>query len=142
MIVPHNVTSGTAGSQPARPRFIQRALLAGCCGLGVWLAGLIVFLVFIQLSVQPVEALPDRADAIIVLTGGSGRIEAGVSLLRSGRGERLYISGVNDPGRALNLGNADPSLSQGRPTSLNIEIGPAQSTFENVRRNLALGTSE
>ncbi|NGO53511.1 YdcF family protein [Allomesorhizobium camelthorni] len=36
-----------------------------------------------------------RADAIIVLTGGQARIDAGVDLLKSGKGERLLISGVN-----------------------------------------------
>jgi uncharacterized SAM-binding protein YcdF (DUF218 family) len=40
------------------------------------------------------EDLP-RADAIIVLTGGQARIDAGLELLKSGKGERLLISGVN-----------------------------------------------
>lgn len=35
------------------------------------------------------------ADAIIVLTGGQARLDAAVDLLRSGKGERLLISGVN-----------------------------------------------
>ncbi len=38
---------------------------------------------------------PDAADAIIVLTGGQYRIDAAVELLRSGKGKRLLISGVN-----------------------------------------------
>ena len=36
-----------------------------------------------------------KADAIVVLTGGAKRIEQAVSLLQSGRGQRLLISGVN-----------------------------------------------
>ncbi|HWK13541.1 MAG TPA: YdcF family protein [Rhizobiaceae bacterium] len=35
------------------------------------------------------------ADAIIVLTGGQSRIDAAVGLLKSGKGKRLLISGVN-----------------------------------------------
>src|SRR5262245_37722384 len=35
------------------------------------------------------------ADAIIVLTGGQSRIDAALDLLKSGKGERLLISGVN-----------------------------------------------
>ena len=35
------------------------------------------------------------ADAIIVLTGGHARLDAGVDLLRAGKGKRLLISGVN-----------------------------------------------
>jgi uncharacterized SAM-binding protein YcdF (DUF218 family) len=40
------------------------------------------------------EDLP-RADAIIVLTGGQARLNAGLDLLKSGKGERLLISGVH-----------------------------------------------
>ncbi|NKB45161.1 MAG: YdcF family protein [Alphaproteobacteria bacterium] len=35
-----------------------------------------------------------KTDAIVVLTGGSGRIDAGVNLLAKGRAARLFISGV------------------------------------------------
>jgi uncharacterized SAM-binding protein YcdF (DUF218 family) len=35
------------------------------------------------------------ADAIIVLTGGQARLDAGIELLKSGKGERLLISGVH-----------------------------------------------
>lgn len=38
---------------------------------------------------------PVAADAIIVLTGGQSRIDAALDLLKSGKGERLLISGVN-----------------------------------------------
>ena len=38
---------------------------------------------------------PVPADAIIVLTGGRSRIDAALDLLKSGKGERLLISGVN-----------------------------------------------
>lgn len=38
---------------------------------------------------------PRKADAIIVLTGGLYRLDAGVDLLNAGKGERLLISGVN-----------------------------------------------
>lgn len=38
---------------------------------------------------------PERADGIIVLTGGQARIDAAVALLKSGKGDRLLISGVH-----------------------------------------------
>ena len=38
---------------------------------------------------------PAAADAIIVLTGGQSRIDAALDLLKSGKGERLLISGVH-----------------------------------------------
>jgi uncharacterized SAM-binding protein YcdF (DUF218 family) len=40
------------------------------------------------------DELPARADGIIALTGGSGRVERALRLLAEGRGERLLISGV------------------------------------------------
>jgi len=58
---------------------------------GAWLVGLVVF----------AEAIPDRAaddgratDAIVVLTGGSGRIEVGLEQLAQGRAKKLFVSGV------------------------------------------------
>lgn len=38
---------------------------------------------------------PEKADAIIVLTGGQSRLDAAMELLESGKGERLLISGVH-----------------------------------------------
>ena len=39
---------------------------------------------------------PDTAtDAIVVLTGGKGRITAGLDLLVAGKGRKLFVSGVN-----------------------------------------------
>ncbi len=38
---------------------------------------------------------PERADAIIVLTGGQSRLDAAMGLLKSGKGKRLLISGVH-----------------------------------------------
>ena len=48
-----------------------------------------------QVSRLATPANPDRADAIIVLTGGPARIDAAVDLLKSGKGARLLISGVH-----------------------------------------------
>jgi len=37
----------------------------------------------------------DKADGIVVLTGGDNRIEAGAKLMSEGRAKRMLISGVN-----------------------------------------------
>lgn len=42
---------------------------------------------------------PEKADAIIVLTGGQSRLGAAFDLLESGKGQRLLISGVNPAAR-------------------------------------------
>lgn len=57
------------------------------------MAGYAVYLGTVA-TMQPQESA--RADAIVVLTGGSARVTTGLRLLEDGRGERLLISGVND----------------------------------------------
>jgi uncharacterized SAM-binding protein YcdF (DUF218 family) len=42
----------------------------------------------------PVSALTRTADAIVVLTGGSKRLETGFDLLEAGIAKKLFISGV------------------------------------------------
>ena len=60
----------------------------------IWLLGLSWFVSRMENTV-PANALPD-ADAIIVLTGGSERVEAGLKLLTLGKGKMLFISGVGE----------------------------------------------
>jgi uncharacterized SAM-binding protein YcdF (DUF218 family) len=59
------------------------------------LAGLLGFVLF-QGMVRALPPPPDgeRADAIAVLTGGPGRIEAGIRLLEDGAAPVLLVSGV------------------------------------------------
>jgi uncharacterized SAM-binding protein YcdF (DUF218 family) len=40
-------------------------------------------------------ALTEKADGIVVLTGGASRIEDAIDLLARGKGQRLLVSGVN-----------------------------------------------
>jgi len=58
-----------------------------------WAFGFAGFMV----SVNHFDHQEDRAEGIVVLTGGLGRIDEGFRVLNSGRGGRLLISGV-DPG--------------------------------------------
>ena len=57
----------------------------------VWVAGLIWFASL--LPRHPEDSL-GPTDAIVVLTGGQGRFEEGVMLLRAGKGRKLFVSGV------------------------------------------------
>jgi len=73
-------------------RFLFRFFLwmAGLLAVG-WLAGLVAFATDIP---DRLDDSTTHTDAIVVLTGGSGRVEAGLALLRQGLGDKLFISGV------------------------------------------------
>jgi uncharacterized SAM-binding protein YcdF (DUF218 family) len=62
--------------------------VAGCCLL--WLAGLVWFA-----TPPPADTRAAATDAIVVLTGGSLRVQSGIDLLRDGKGRKLFVSGVN-----------------------------------------------
>jgi len=74
-------------------RAVGRAAMAVMTAATVFVVGFGLFAGHISSLATPEN--PERADAIIVLTGGQARIDAAVALLKSGAGQRLLISGVN-----------------------------------------------
>src|ERR1700744_124125 len=82
-------------------RRIFNGLAAIVAGVAVaWLAGLLWFASTIP---ETVEDTGTHTDAIVVLTGGSERIETGVHLLGDGLAERLFVSGVGEQVKAGSL---------------------------------------
>ena len=84
------------------------ALIAGAA---LWVGGLVWF------GEQEVprrveeEALFTNTDAIVVLTGGAGRLGIGIELLAQGRASKLFISGVYrgvDVAEILRVSRHDP----------------------------------
>ena len=76
-----------------------------------WLAGLAWFAATMPTAS---EDSPQPTDAIVVLTGGRGRIEEGVALLRRGLARKLFISGVEralDVPAVLHTAHLDPAPS-------------------------------
>ncbi len=63
----------------------------------IFLLGLVWSFLFagfvIELRNQPVSS--KAADGLVVLTGGTGRIDGGFKLLSEGHGKRLLLSGIN-----------------------------------------------
>ena len=77
--------------------------------LGSWLMGLSAFVndIVAMRTVKPAEKL----DAVVVLTGGSNRLDSGFNLLEQGYGKKLFISGVYkglDVNRLLKRWKAEP----------------------------------
>ncbi len=63
-------------------RFVALLLLG-------WAGG---FIIFVLGQGRPADVRP--TDAIVVLTGGPGRLARGLALLQAGRAKRMFISGV------------------------------------------------
>jgi uncharacterized SAM-binding protein YcdF (DUF218 family) len=59
-----------------------------------WVIGWMWFAASV-VSMKP-QAQDIKTDAIIVLTGGDGRVNEGLNLLSQGKAEKLFVSGVNE----------------------------------------------
>lgn len=71
-----------------RRKILSSLILIAC----LWFLGLLWFSSQIP---QDKNTLPENsADAIVVLTGGSGRLDYALQLLAEGKGKALFISGV------------------------------------------------
>ena len=79
-------------TKPPRRRRLWPALLGTLSLLALlWASGLVWFANSIP---DTDESGGDRTDAIVVLTGGSQRLQSGLQLLAEGRGKKLFVSGV------------------------------------------------
>lgn len=72
-------------------RFIKLTLAGSILAAMLWGLGWIVFASTIPAALSDATT---RTDAIVVLTGGRGRIETGVELLRQGLAAKLFVSGA------------------------------------------------
>lgn len=98
----------------------------------LWGIGFIWF----SVSVATMKPPADKAAAIIVLTGGDQRIGTGIDLLLKGRGERLFISGVNKQTRLADLIALRPALAD--KASCCVTLGyAAETTKENADETAA-----
>lgn len=105
-------TGETAAAAPRPRRRLRRlglALLAGT-GLGGAALGL-GFLGFVDGLARMERVPPDRADGIVVLTGGAQRIGDAIDLLASGYGRRLLITGVNERTSRDEIARLNPTQS-------------------------------
>lgn len=83
----------TSPSRRSLPSAVRISILAILCAVGVFSGGFIWFASHVSRLATPED--PATADAIIVLTGGQARLNAALHLLKSGKGQRLLISGVH-----------------------------------------------
>lgn len=74
-----------------QPLWLRIGGIAGPIAVIVWVVGLIRF----GAEIPPQAAAPaEPTDAVVVLTGGTDRVDAGLKLVAEGRAKKLLISGV------------------------------------------------
>ncbi|MEQ8695383.1 MAG: YdcF family protein [Bauldia litoralis] len=78
-------------SRKRKPVWFAATALAGSMVVGLAI-GFIAFARTVTVAAPPVDP---RAEGIVVLTGGTARIDGALALLAEGRAQRLLISGVN-----------------------------------------------
>jgi uncharacterized SAM-binding protein YcdF (DUF218 family) len=86
----------TTAGQPAltvrpRRRYARNVLLLVLALALLWVGG---FVWFARYAGRFVAEEGGRTDAVVVLTGGSGRLAAGLALLAEERADKLFVSGV------------------------------------------------
>ncbi len=99
---------------------------------GLWGIGLVRFVGDIP---DHVEDTTTQTGAIVVLTGGSGRVNEGLALLDKNLAAKLFVSGVYrglDVRKLLQLARRNPSHLEAR-----IGIGNAVDTIENASETAA-----
>ncbi|MEQ9640088.1 MAG: YdcF family protein [Alphaproteobacteria bacterium] len=92
-----------------------------------WLGGLIYFIHGLP---RPGPDDGSRTDAIVVLTGGAERLEAGLALLAAERGQRLLISGVDPATTARDLEQL--SGDKAAQFACCVDLGRAPDTVHNA----------
>lgn len=125
-------------SRRRRARLALALLVAAVVAALLWGGGLVWFVDRIPRAV----VAPERAtDAIVVLTGGAGRLRVGLDLLARKRARKLFISGVYrgvEVAEILRLGRASP-----RALECCIELGyAATDTVGNARETAAWMAAE
>lgn len=83
------ISARKRGRTGRKRRFL---LVLAVIALAVWLGGLFMFVEKIPHTAQ---LSTDETDAIVVLTGGSMRMEEGLKLLSQKMGKKLFVSGVH-----------------------------------------------
>ena len=95
-----------------------------------WLSGLFWFVRGVDGMQPPAGAQP--LDAIIVLTGGTKRLDTGFDLLKKGMGKKMFISGVYRGVEARELMKLSRQESEEK-LSCCVALGNAGNTIENAQ---------
>jgi uncharacterized SAM-binding protein YcdF (DUF218 family) len=80
-----------AGRATRRYNALAWALVGIVAAAALWLGGLVWYANDIPRAVEDPSTM---TDAVVVLTGGSGRVDVGLALIAERRAQKLFVSGV------------------------------------------------
>ncbi len=125
-------SSPASGGRSRAP--LLGALLVAVVGAAALLAA---FQDFVESLDHPPPPLPARVDVIVALSGGSGRLDEGVRLLREGRAPLLFLVGFQ-PRAVANRLEAEPDLAELAREGRILVEPRSVSTLDDARRTRAL----
>lgn len=82
---------GARAAAPPRRRRLRRSVALLLVLFVLWLGGFVWFAGRVPAEVADADS---TTDAIVVLTGGSLRVQSGLALLAAGKAKKLFVSGV------------------------------------------------
>lgn len=134
--------NGPAGDAAPAPTARASSIRAARRVRAVAVAGFLLVLAWVVGLARFATLIPDRladaaqaTDAVVVLTGGRGRLDAGLDVLMRGQAGKLFVSGVYrglDVQRLLQATRRDGTGIESR-----VAIGDAVNTAANARETAA-----
>jgi uncharacterized SAM-binding protein YcdF (DUF218 family) len=103
------VATGPRAEKGRRTAALRRAATLASCLTGFVISAFIAGFIGFALSLERAEpVLTVQADGVVVLTGGSARLEEAAELLARGQARRLLITGVNKATRGAEIAKLLP----------------------------------
>lgn len=114
---------------------MKRALYIGLFGLSFYLLSFVAFVGYVRLLPTMTANETFLCNAVVILTGGKGRIKNGIELARKLSCKKILISGVNVRTNLKDIQKTQ--LKQTKHEGLTIDIGySAKNTLENSKEAL------
>lgn len=116
-------------------KLLKRTIFSFLFCFSIWFGGFVWFVM--KIPTHPILTTPP-SDAIVVLTGGSGRLEEGLELLAKRKAKMLFVSGVSKKTTLDDLLHYIEPATRKKVETMPIVLGhEAENTVGNARETIA-----